>query len=148
MSMTNIKVGDILEYQPIDNNMPVFFHNRKDAGYDLYITKTTWIWPFKINKVPVNMKIILPDNTFGLITGRSSTTEKSIMIVNGIIDETYRGTPHVEAYKIGLLPKRIKAGARIAQMIVSPYVEPNMVSSTISNDTARGDKGFVSTGGK
>lgn len=146
MAITNVKVGDILEYQIIDSKIPAFLHNSKDAGYDLYTVKTKWIWPFKITKIPVNIKMILPDNTFGLITTRSCVYDMGIDILNGIIDEPYRGIPHVAGYRVGLWPKRIPKGSRIAQLIILPYVEPYFVESEIKNDTYRGEKGFGSTG--
>lgn len=139
------KTGHILEYEPISESIPAFFHNDKDAGYDLYTAESKWVWPFKVVKIPVSIKVCLPDDTFGFITCRSSMYEKGINVINGIVDESYRGIPHVAVHKIGIFPKKIKAGTRIAQMIIIPYIEPMIVKSVIKEDTNRGANGFGST---
>jgi dUTP pyrophosphatase len=71
--------------------------------------------------------------------------DKGVNVLNGIIDEPYRGIPHVAAHKIGILPRRIKAGSRIAQMVIVPYIECHLIESVIKNDTMRGEKGFGHT---
>lgn len=141
-----LKVGRILEYQQINPEIEAFFHRKKDAGYDLYTLETKWIWPFKITKIPVNIRVALPDNTFGLVTIRSCMYDKGVSILNGIIDEPYRGIPHIAAHKIGFLPRKIKAGSRIGQMVILPYVECMPVpNDNIPVDTERGENKFGST---
>lgn len=134
----------ILEYEPV-NDEECFFHRRGDAGYDLYTLKTKWVWPWKVTKIPVNVKIALPSNTFGLVTLRSCMYDKGINILNGTIDETYRDTPHIAAHRIGFLPKRVKAGSRIGQMIMIPYVEALLLKTKIESNTDRGNGKFGST---
>lgn len=140
-----LNVGRILEYEVVNKEFPTFYHNQGDAGYDIYTSKTKWVWPFKITKIPVNVKIALPNNTFGLVTVRSCMCDKGIDVLNGIIDEPYRGVPHVATHRIGILPRRIKAGSRIAQLVIIPYVECHLVESKIKIDTERGNKGFGHT---
>ncbi len=145
LSKVALKTNAILEYEPDNEYSECFYHRKNDCGYDIYTAKTKWVWPFRVTKIPVNFKCALPENTFGLITLRSSMYDKGIHVLNGAIDETYRGHPHIAAHRIGLLPKRIKAGSRIAQMIIIPYVEVMLVKTSIEMDTDRGTGKFGST---
>jgi dUTP pyrophosphatase len=141
----SITTDRVLEYEPVNEGEECFFHRPGDAGYDLYTLKTKWIWPWKVTKIPVNVKIALPTNTFGLITLRSCMYDKGVNILNGIIDEIYRDKPHIAAHRIGFLPMKIKAGSRIGQMVIIPYVEACMIKSQISANTERGAGKFGST---
>jgi len=101
----------------------VFKHSEGDAGYDLYITEDKWIWPFRVTKVQTNAMIELPEGFFGRVVGRSGESSKGNVVIEGTIDCNYRGVVSVLMYRIGFLPKKLKARTRVAQMVVSPYAE-------------------------
>lgn len=146
---STIEVCKIMKVKSMTKELPIFATRKGDAGYDLYTTETVWLWPFHVNTVKLNIKCQLPSNTFGFITSRSGLGSKGIVVVNGIIDEIYRGYFHASIYKIGLLPKRIKKGTKIAQMIIVPYVDPyieEVDSEYELTKTIRGTDCFGSTG--
>lgn len=64
----------------------------------------------------------------------------------GVIDNDYRGEICVGLTNHGSKPYTIKAGERIAQMVIAPVVTPQIVEATELTDTARGAGGFGSTG--
>lgn len=139
------KNNGILKVQKVDNDIPLFKHSYGDAGYDLYVTKDTWIYPFKVNKVPVNVKCQIENFHFGLTTSRSGETLKGNIVIPGIIDNTYRGQISALMFRVGLLPKKIKKNTRIAQLIIIPYKECTIISEKLDNST-RGENGYGSSG--
>lgn len=64
----------------------------------------------------------------------------------GVIDSDYRGEICVGLANHGREPYTIKAGERIAQMVIAPVVTPQIVETDELSDTARGAGGFGSTG--
>ena len=75
--------------------------------------------------------------------------EHGITLVNGpgLIDAGYRG--EVRVLLLNTDPAetvRIEAGARIAQLVVTPVAIAEPVEATALSESARGDGGFGSTG--
>lgn len=137
-------------YQVVDEELPAFRHKDGDAGYDMYATKTTWIFPFIPRKIPVNLKVELPQGHFGFLTGRSGESSRGNVVLSGIIDYNYRGQISALMYRVGILPRRIEKGTRVAQMLVLPYrdVEWEWEQEQSLSDTDRGEAGFGSSGRK
>jgi dUTP pyrophosphatase len=93
----------------------------------------------------------LPAGYAGLIYARSGlATKKGLAPSNkvGVIDEDYRGEIMVSLLNHSSLPQSIEPGERIAQIVITPYVQGifNLVDEL--SDTARGEGGFGSTGSK
>lgn len=130
----------------VDNDCNVYYKKNGDAGYDLYATKDMWIFPFKIYKVPLNIKVELKENTFGLVTSRSGKSLRGLFIIPGIIDSNYRGQINAITTKLGILPYKIKKNTRIAQMIILNYKDYNFVETNELSKSNRNEKGFGSSG--
>lgn len=120
----------------------------EDAGYDLYVSEDTWVWPFKVSKVPLNIACELPNGTFGWCTGRSGMTSNGLVTLPGIVDNTYRGQIHALMFRIGLLPKKVKKGERVSQLIVLPFDKIDFNEVDKLTATSRGLNGFGHTGDK
>jgi len=120
-----------------------------DCGFDLYATSDLQIQFGEIVKHPLNIKLQLPSGTYGEITSKSSLGSKGLLVYAGIIDEGYRGIPHV----ICTCLKKdetitIRKGEKIAQLILHPF-SPNyrLVQVTaIRSETDRGESGFGASG--
>jgi len=103
-----------------------------------------------ICKIATGLKFKIPDGYHGRVSLRSSLGEQGLFIPNGIgvIDSDYRGQVYV--LLASDYPQKVKFehGQRIAQMSIvpSPQCELEVVDSL--DETARGDGGFGSTGGK
>jgi dUTP pyrophosphatase len=113
------------------------------AAYDLFAPEPVAL-QVGLNKVKLKIKIQLPPNTFGSIRCRSSLAKDGITVEAGVIDEDYRGEvavllrSHTEAC---LYPK----GHAIAQLIIQPYLKPDVYVVDKLDDTVRGTGGFGST---
>lgn len=94
-----------------------------------------------VQVIPVDFKGPLPENTMGLLLGRSSSALKGLMIVPGVIDQDYTGEIKVLASSPqGIIS--ISPGDRIAQLCILPSLH----GSFPSQQRFRGDKGMGSTG--
>ena len=74
--------------------------------------------------------------------------KNGITVLNtpGTIDSDYRGEVGVILINLSNEDFEIKRGMRIAQMIIAPYVQAELVQLELLDDTKRGSGGFGSTG--
>jgi dUTP pyrophosphatase len=99
--------------------------------------------------VPIGFSIGLPLGYEAQVRPRSGLALKhGVTCLNapGTIDSDYRGEVGVILINHGQEPFVIKRGERIAQMIVSPVVQSAWIEVETLDETARGAKGFGSTG--
>jgi dUTP pyrophosphatase len=120
-----------------------------DAGLDLYVTGEYEIAPGQMVDLDLGVSIKSPPGTWTLLTGRSSTMRnRGLLVAQGVIDPGYTGPLYATAYNLLSEPVVVRDGERIAQLIVLPnltqHVEPVEVADL--PDTARGSKGFGSSG--
>lgn len=122
-----------------------------DAGLDLVVSQTIEIPPGEFVDVPCGVSAQLPDWSWGLIIGRSSTLRKRGLLVSpGVIDAGWRGELFAGVQNLsGTETVVVKRGERIAQLIVmmngTRLVEIERVDELAPG--SRGDHGFGSTGG-
>lgn len=120
-----------------------------DAGLDLRASESFWIESGVRRIVPTGIAVAIPDGHVGLIHPRSGLAAKSgITVLNapGTIDSGYRGELKVILLNTSATPFRIDVGDRIAQLIIQEYVHADLVEVSELPETARGDRGFGSTG--
>lgn len=129
-----------------DKSLPLFKHDIGDAGYDVYATEDKWIWPWKITKIPTNCSIELPKGFYAEVVGRSGQTTLGNIVHEGTVDNSYRGVIHIMMSRVGFLPRKIKRGTRVAQLIVKRYYEVKWLEIDGLSKTDRQDNGFGSSG--
>lgn len=133
----------------VDKSLPLPYQKRAtDAGYDLYAAESKWIFPLQTKRINSNHKIEINDNIVGLIQPRSNIRSKGLF-VDGVIDQGYQGIWGIVVTNISFLPKKIRKGDRIAQVL---YLEPQKILhgevEKFTTTTDRGEKGFGSSGMK
>lgn len=125
-------------------NIPTRAH-KNDAGLDLYSTKGGWILP-KCRKVfGTGFHVAIPDGYVGMLTSKSGLMLKGITS-RGTVDADYTGEVKAILYNHSWLPKRIRKGQKITQMVIMPIITPSLDIVSSLGETARGDNGFGSTG--
>lgn len=121
------------------------------AGYDLHacIKTDITIKPNEIVKIPVGIAIELPDEYHVcLIYPRSGIASKhGISLVNcvGVIDSDYRGEIIIPLINQKNEIFVIKNEDRIAQLVITPIVVPEIIEVESLSETIRGSGGFGST---
>ncbi|MCB5229632.1 MAG: dUTP diphosphatase [Candidatus Cloacimonetes bacterium] len=121
------------------------------AGFDLCadITQTIAIKPGKRELVPTGIALELPPGFEAQIRPRSGLAIKQgLGILNspGTIDADYRGEIMVILINCNDEPISIEPGMRIAQMVVAPVLDCELIPSEQLNQTQRGANGFGHTG--
>ena len=120
-----------------------------DAGYDCVTYNDILLYPGQVTKVPLGFAIELWDGHEAQIRGRSGLAAKGIFCHVGTIDSAYRA--EVAALLIYHVhpserPFLIKAGERVAQMVIARVETPLLYRADVLSDSDRGANGFGSTG--
>ena len=120
------------------------------AGLDLSLAADVTLHSRTITVVELPYKVAIPNGHVGLLALRSSLGARGITIPNsvGIIDSDYRGNLKLP---LSLLhdsgPTILRAGERVAQLVLLPVALPMPVEADINADeTSRGAGGLGSTG--
>lgn len=121
------------------------------AGMDLYacLDEDLVLAPGTCQRVPTGLSIALPEGTFGGIYARSGLAAKEgLRPANcvGVVDSDYRGEWLVPLYNDSAVPRTVRHGDRVAQLIVQPYLAPAVELAETLSATERGQGGFGSTG--
>lgn len=102
-------------------------HYWGDAGYDLTCDEEVTLFPGDFADVDCGVSVALPDGTWGLITGRSSTfRDRRLHVVQGVIDNGYRGPLKVGVVNQGIKAVRVEAGDQLAQLILMPLIRAEL----------------------
>jgi len=131
-----------------DAIIPNFAH-KGDAGMDLYSIEEVIIPPTESRLIKTGISIALPKNTEAQVRPRSGLALKySVTVLNtpGTIDEGYRGEIGIILINHGKEEFIVTKNMKIAQMVVKPIYDINILEVNELNDTDRGEGGFGSTG--
>lgn len=119
----------------------------QDAGLDLYSRDEQIILPGKSAVFDTGVHVELPPGMFGKLESKSGLNVKySVVSCGGVIDCGYTGSIAVKLYNLGDKPYMVRKGQKIVQMIIQPYLAPELEVVDKLEDTERGTGGFGSTG--
>jgi len=123
------------------------------AGYDVRAAnpEPVTIGPGERALVPTGFAMAIPPGFEVQVRPRSGLAIKhGIILPNspGTIDPDYRGELKVILMNLGHQPFTVKAGDRIAQLVVNKVADAEFVLADELEDTDRGGGGFGSTGRK
>ena len=118
-----------------------------DAGLDLYALEDARIVPGDGTAIVTGIAVAIPYGHVGLIKPRSGLAARhGIDTLAGVIDHGYSGEVKVLLTTHSDTSRWIKAGERVAQLLVVPiaYATPQVVDALPGS--ARGNGGFGSSG--
>ncbi len=119
-----------------------------DLGYDLFSSHLNDVLPNETRLVRTSIAIQFPEGYGGFIKDRSSVaTKRNLHTVAGVIDNGYVGEILIALHNTGEEVVQIKAGEKIAQLVLIPTVNFTVeeVDELVQQDQ-RGSGGFGSTG--
>lgn len=121
------------------------------AGADLCacINDDIALMPGERRLIPTGIAIAVPTGFGGFVFPRSGLSLKfGVSLANcvGVIDSDYRGEVKVPVINHSSEPYTIKAGERIAQLVIMPVDLCEYGFSDELDKTERGEGGFGSTG--
>ena len=115
--------------------------SKESAGLDLYSSIDVDIEVGLIKKVNTGICISLPENYYGSIRDKSSLVSKGLLTLGGVNDKDYTGEIIVIMTSL-IEPSKIKKGQKIAQLIVSNIMYPEIKKVESLKDTERNNKRF------
>ena len=124
-----------------DNAISPTRASKESAGLDLYSSIDVDIEVGSIKKVNTGICISLPENSYGSIRDTSSLASKGLLTLGGVIDSDCTGEIVVIMTSL-IEPIKIKKGQKIAQLIVSNIMYPEIKKVKYLKETERNDKGF------
>lgn len=117
-----------------------------DAGLDLYAVEGNWVNCFDYAVFDTGVHVQIPEGYVGLIKSKSGLMVKHDIVTDGTIDSHYTGSIIVKLFNLGEEDYFIKAGDKIAQLVIVPCLLPELELVDSFPETDRGDGGFGSTG--
>lgn len=131
-----------------DAVLPAYAH-KSDAGMDVRSVADIVIAPGKRALVPTGLVMLLPPGYEAQVRPRSGLALKhGVTVLNtpGTIDSGYRGEVGVILANFGDSDFAVRKGDKIAQIVIAPVTQPDIVESDTVDSTDRGVGGFGSTG--
>ena len=123
------------------------------AGADLYACEggEVTIEPGESKLIHTGLSLEIPVGYAGLIYARSGiATKRGLAPANkvGVIDSDYRGEIMVCLFNHSNTAQTISDKERIAQLVITPFLQVEYCEKDELSDTVRGEGGFGSTGKK
>jgi len=131
-----------------DAVLPAYAHP-SDAGMDVRSVDELVLQSGKRALVHTGLVMLLPPLFEAQVRPRSGLAVKhGVTVLNtpGTIDSGYRGEICVILINLGDEPFAIGKGDRIAQLVIAPVTQPEIVEAAEVDETDRGAGGFGSTG--
>jgi dUTP pyrophosphatase len=119
------------------------------AGLDLRAAESATLPPGTRGLIATGIAIALPENFEAQVRPRSGLAVKhGVTVLNapGTIDADYRGEIKVPLINLGTEDFIIQRGDRIAQMVIAPVVQVQLIEVRSLHETSRGAAGFGSSG--
>lgn len=119
------------------------------AGYDLVANENRSVPGHGFTLVGTGIVLDLPDGLEAQVRPRSGLAARyGIGILNspGTIDSDYRGEIRIILFNVSGTMYRIRKGDRVAQLVFSRAVPVRLEQAKCLSRTARGSRGFGSTG--
>jgi dUTP pyrophosphatase len=143
-----------LQLLPHSHGLPLpAYQSAGAAGLDLLAAigedAPVMLDPGKHTLVPTGLIIALPPGYEAQVRPRSGLAARhGVTVLNapGTIDADFRGEVGVLLINHGAAPFTIRRGERIAQLVIAPVTQVELVRVTSLPATDRGSGGFGSTG--
>ena len=125
----------------------------QSAGMDLRanLSEPITLHPMERRLIPTGLHIALPEGYEAQVRPRSGLALKhglTVLNTPGTIDADYRGEIGVVLINLSQEDFVINDGERIAQMVIAPCEQGELISVDVLDETERGEGGYGHTGVK
>ena len=125
--------------------MPEKAHDA-DAGYDLFSRERKILWPKCSHNFDTGVHMQIPFGYDGVLMSKSGLDIKRKITSTGLIDSGYTGSISVHLYNHSWLPRLIRKGDKITQIVFRENKNYMLVTVDHLEETERGTNGFGSSG--
>ena len=114
---------------------------------DFYSSEEAIIAPSERKAIKTGISMAIPDGYVGLLWDRSGLAIKNgLKTMGGVIDSTYRGEIGIIIHNLSNQEFKVERGMRIAQMLIQPVEQKELIEVEELDKTERGTGAFGSTG--
>lgn len=118
-----------------------------DAGLDLRTPHNVKVPAHGSACIDTGVHVALPKGTFGKLESKSGlNVKRGVVSLGGVIDCNYRGSIVAKLYNLSDKDYIFEKGDKCVQMVIQPYLAPDMEVVTELDETERGNGAFGSTG--
>jgi len=126
--------------------LPVRAHEL-DAGLDILSPRDLLIPAGDSRTIDTGVHVEIPEGFVGFLKSKSGLNVNHCITSEGVIDAGYQGSIRVKLYNHGKEGYLIRKKDKISQLVVFPVLLDGVeVVDKFDTETARGDRGFGSTG--
>ena len=137
-----IKIKKLSEEAKVPN-----YANPGDAGMDFYSNEEVILEPNQRKLISTGISMAIPEGYVGLFWDKSGIASKfGIKTMAGVIDSGYRGEIKILLHNLSTEKFEVKKGMKIAQMLIQPVEQKQIIEVDLLDQTERGEGGFGSTG--
>jgi deoxyuridine 5'-triphosphate nucleotidohydrolase len=141
-----------IEVYKLDNRATLPTRNNpNDAALDLYALEDVFLPLHSTTMIKTGIAVHIPPGYVGMLKERSGVGKKGLKVTGGVIDAGYCGDISILVMNIsnkddGALGYQVKAGDRLAQLLIIPIETPEVIEVDTLWTSERGNKGFNSSG--
>lgn len=142
-----------LTFKKLDEKAMIPYRARPgSAGLDIFacLNESVTLNPGEIKAIPAGITAEPDENDVALLIYPRSglSTKFGISLANcvGVVDSDYRGAWFIPLINNGSEPFTVEHGMRIAQLIPTRILMPEIAVSDLLSETERGEQGFGSSG--
>ncbi|MEK7227544.1 MAG: dUTP diphosphatase [Patescibacteria group bacterium] len=129
-----------------DAILPSYAHVN-DAGMDLYACEEVVVLAGKSARIKSGIAVEIPDGYAGLCWDKSGLSmNHGIKVLAGVIDPGFRGEVVMAVFNLGKEDYTFKKGDKVMQVLIQKVENANIIEAEKLSESARGEKGFGSTG--
>ena len=131
------------------NNLLPAYQTKGSAGMDICSNEEVVLYAGSRQAIGTGLYLEIPEGYEVQVRSRSGLAIKNgISVLNspGTIDSDYRGEVGVILTNEGTEDFLIQKGDRIAQLVLQPVIQMELIEAEELNETERGTGGFGSTG--
>jgi len=126
--------------------LPTFAHDT-DAGMDLYSLYDHTIHPKEICRIETGIAIELPKDCVCLVWDKGGLSNLyGLKTLGGVFDEGYTGDITIGLINLGHKTFEVKAGDKVAQILIQKVERPKITLVDNLSDGKRGANRYGSTG--
>jgi dUTP pyrophosphatase len=126
-----------------------FKAHASDAGFDVFANEEVLIPAGESRGIATGIRMELPEWTEAQVRPRSGLALKhAVTVLNtpGTIDAGYRGEVKVILINHGKSDFLVEKGMKMAQMVIAPVMQIDMVEAPVDLNSDRKEGGFGSSG--
>ncbi len=118
-----------------------------DAGMDFFSNEEVFLKPGERRLISTGISMAIPEGYVGLMWDKSGIASKfGIKSMAGVIDAGYRGEVKILLHNLSKYDFQIEKGMKIAQMLIQPVEQKQLIEVDSLEETERNEGGFGSTG--